>query len=115
MANKYGMLIDYKWCSGCKSCEVACKYQKNFDVSDPVYGITVLQVGPFDLGDGKFEWNYIPTPTSFCDMCQERIDEWGNRPPCEIACLGQCMTIGPVDELAKLLAEKGEKAYLFLS
>lgn len=111
----YGMLIDYQWCSGCHSCEVACKNEKDLSVEDKLYGIKLQQIGPVELEDGKFEWNYIPTPTSRCDMCASRIEKWGQRLPCEIACLGQCMTIGPVDELAEKLKEKGEKAYLFLS
>ena len=27
MAEKYGLLIDYTWCTGCHSCEIACKVE----------------------------------------------------------------------------------------
>lgn len=110
-----GMLIDYEWCSGCHSCEVACKYEKDFPTTDPIYGIKLMEVGPYELEDEKYEWNYFATPTSRCDMCKDRIEKRGERPPCEIACLGQCITVGPVDELAIKLAEKGSKANLFLA
>ena len=29
MAEKYGLLIDYTWCTGCHSCEMACKDYKD--------------------------------------------------------------------------------------
>ncbi len=110
----YGLLVDYKWCSGCHSCELACKNEKNFSVEQELYGIKLLEVGPVELGNEKFEWNYIPVLTSFCDLCAERIKESGGDPPCVFTCLGQCLKFGTVDELSQVLNEKGEKAYLFL-
>lgn len=109
-----GLLVDYRWCSGCHSCEVACKNEKDFAVEQELYGVKLLQVGPVDLGAGKFEWNYIPVLTSYCDLCNSRIEVQGGVPPCVTSCLGQCLTYGTVEELSKILNEKGEKAYLIL-
>ena len=41
---QYGLLIDYEYCTGCQSCEVACKEEHNFPVGK--WGIRVLDEAP---------------------------------------------------------------------
>ena len=40
---KYGLYIDYDWCSGCHACELACK-QEN-DLKTDQWGIRVIERG----------------------------------------------------------------------
>ena len=57
---QYGLLIDYEYCTGCQSCEVACKEEHNFPVGK--WGIRVLDEGPWQKDDSSdqganFNWN----------------------------------------------------------
>lgn len=106
-----GLLIDYEYCTGCQSCEVACRKEK--DIPNEKWGIKLTEVGPWNVEGDKWEWNYIPVPTELCDLCEDRIAK-GEKPACVLHCLGQCMEVGSVEELAKKLAAKGKKATLFV-
>ena len=83
-----GLLIDYEFCTGCQSCEVACKEIHNIPVGQ--WGIRVLDDGPWECSDGKFNWNKIPTPTRLCDLCVERTEK-GQQPFCVHHCLAGVM------------------------
>lgn len=100
--SRNGLLIDYQWCTGCHSCEVACKNEHNIPIGK--WGIKMTEVGPFKLdGDNKWEWNYVAVPTSLCDLCEDRVAE-GKQPSCVLHCLGKCMEYGTIEELAKKMA-----------
>jgi Fe-S-cluster-containing dehydrogenase component len=96
------ILINYDFCTGCHSCEVACK--KILDLPKGEFGIKVTEVGPFkysvgDLKD-KWEWTYMPVITQVCDMCEERLEQ-NKMPMCVQHCQGWCMYYGEADELVK--------------
>lgn len=107
-----GLLVDYRWCSGCHSCEIACKNEKGFDIDQALFGVKLLQVGPSEI-DSKIEWDYVPMFTNLCDLCEERVAR-GEQPSCVLHCLARCLTYGPAEELEKKLEEKGGKAFLIL-
>ncbi|MDR0501255.1 MAG: hypothetical protein LBG97_08475 [Coriobacteriales bacterium] len=107
----YGLLIDYEFCSGCHSCEVACKNERNIPLGK--WGIKVETIGPWKAEGDRYEFNHIPCPTSLCNLCEERIAK-GKKPSCVHHCLCQVMDYGPIDELAKKAAEKGSKVVMFL-
>lgn len=109
--SKIGLMIDYQWCTGCQSCELACKNEHGFPMNK--WGIKVMEFGPIEMEEGKLEWNYIPTLTSYCDMCADRIEN-GGVPTCALHCLANVIEWGPVEELAKKLDEKGSKAMIVL-
>jgi len=106
-----GLLIDYEYCTGCHSCEVACKNEHGIPLGK--WGIKLTEVGPWKVTDDKFEWNYIPVPTSLCDLCESRVGK-GEKPTCVHHCLAKCMEYGPVEELAKKMAAKGKKMVMFV-
>ena len=56
-----GLLIDYEFCTGCHTCEVACK--KVHDLPIGQYGIKALEYGPVKNIKGDWEWTYLPLPT----------------------------------------------------
>lgn len=97
-----GLLIDYNFCTGCHSCEAACKVEHGFQTGE--WGIKLTQIGPDQLGDGKWEFDFVPVPTRRCDLCAERVQE-GRLPTCVHHCQGLCMDFGPVDELAKQMTK----------
>ncbi|MBP2652764.1 MAG: putative oxidoreductase iron-sulfur subunit [Firmicutes bacterium] len=100
---RYGLLIDYEYCTNCHTCEVACK--KELGLKPGEYGIKVLEDGPRQNPSGKWEWSYLPVPTSLCNLCEKRVAE-GRKPTCVHHCQSGIMYYGPVEELAKKLAEK---------
>lgn len=106
----YGILVNYEYCDGCQSCEVSCKNEKMLD-KDPL-GVKVLQHGPYQLDEKTWEWDYFPVFTKKCDLCAERVKR-GEKPACVLHCLSQCLTYGPVEELAKTMSEKGKYMYIF--
>lgn len=100
MAN--GLLIKYDYCTGCHSCEIACRNVLN--LPNGQFGIRLLQDGPrMDLND-KWEYTYIPYPTHLCDMCADRVDA-GRLPSCVHHCQSGCMEFGPIEELSKMQDE----------
>lgn len=107
---RYGLLIDYEFCTGCQSCEVACKEEHGFPVGK--WGIRVMDEGPWQIAEKQWNWNKIPTPTDLCDLCAERVAA-GRKPTCVHHCLAQVMKFGPVDELARDL-ERKPKQVLFV-
>ncbi|MCR5845597.1 MAG: oxidoreductase [bacterium] len=109
MAVKYGLLIDFEYCSGCQTCEIACKEEHDFPVGR--WGIRVLEDGPWhkddsgDDGGEHFNWNKIPTPTDLCDLCADRVAK-GKKPTCVHHCQADVMRFGTIEELAIELAKK---------
>lgn len=99
----YGLLIDYEYCSGCHSCEVACQEEHDFPIG--MWGIRVFNDGPWQINDHKTNWNKIPVPTDLCDLCKDRVDQ-GRDPSCVHHCLCDVMRFGPVEELSKELGGK---------
>lgn len=107
MSNEYGLLIDYEYCTGCHTCETACKVELNLPTGQ--YGIKILQDGPRQLENGKWEYTYLPIPTSLCNLCEDRTD-MGKLPSCVHHCQAAVMTYGKVDDLAKKAQEKAKNA-----
>lgn len=101
--SNYGLLIDYEYCSGCHSCEVACKEEHGFPVGKG--GIKVHQDGPWEIDGKHTNWNKIPVPTDLCDLCADRVAK-GRKPTCMHHCLASVITFGPVEELAAEIAKK---------
>lgn len=106
-----GILIDYEYCTGCHTCEVACKNE--LKLPHGKWGIKLTEVGPFQKTDDKWEWDYIPVPTDLCNLCKDRVAD-GEKPTCVHHCLAQVMEYGPIDELAKKMAQKGKKVMMFV-
>lgn len=102
-----GLLINYKLCSGCESCVVACKEEHGYPVGR--WGIKVYKDGPWGKKDGAeygsdFNWNNVPVPTDLCDLCADRVAR-GRKPTCVHHCLADVMRYGTVEELALELAK----------
>ena len=108
---KHALLIDYKYCTGCHSCEVACRQEKGIESQDE-WGIKLAEFGPERLG-GEWYWNYVPVPSSLCDLCEGRIGQ-GKLPACVHHCLAQCMELVPVEGLSAAMAAHGKKVTCYI-
>lgn len=114
-AEGYGMLIDFQYCTGCHSCEVACCKEKN--IPQGQWGIKIAEIGPWQIDanpdHAKWEFDYVPVPTSQCDLCAERLEQ-GRKPACVVDCQALVMEVGPVEELAKRALELGPKTAIYV-
>ena len=108
---EYALVIDYKYCTGCHTCEVACRQEKQIE-SIEEWGIKLAEFGPEKL-DGKWYWNYVPVPTSLCDLCVDRI-EANKLPACAHHCLAKCMEAVKVADIPAKLAELGDGVTVFI-
>lgn len=102
-----GLLIDYEFCTGCQSCEMACKEEHGIPVGQ--WGIKVIDEGPWQISEKTWNWNKIAVPTDLCDLCADRVAE-GKKPTCVHHCLAQVLKFGPVDELVADLDRKPKQA-----
>ena len=107
-----GLMIDNEYCTGCHSCEVACKNEKDLPLGQ--WGIKVLELGPWKRQDGKsWEYRFVPALTADCDLCEDRVAA-GGQPSCQLHCLAQVIEYGPLDELARRMTEKGKMAMILI-
>lgn len=106
---QYGLLIDYDWCTGCHSCEMACQQEHEFPVGQT--GILVNEIGTWEYAPDKWQLSYLATPTDQCDLCASRTAK-GKPPTCVQHCQAQCMSYGPISELyEKLQGAKKQVLY----
>ena len=111
-----GLLIDYEWCTGCHSCEMACRKEHGF--SDEEFGIKIAEfIWPHDEGDwqqnDKWQYTYFPMPLDLCDLCAERTAQ-GKLPSCVHHCQAQCLTYGDIDDLRKQLTGHPRQTLFYL-
>lgn len=110
-----GLLVNYEYCTGCHSCEVACK--KYLKLPEGEYGIKVFELGPYEIegAEGapkdRWEWHFVPTLTKACTMCEDRAKK-GKLPMCVQHCQAWCMYYGEVEDLAKKMDGKTRWALL---
>lgn len=104
-----GLLIDYKWCTGCHTCEIACQQVHGLApkriLEQGRFGIKTYEIGPFEVDEDKYQYEFLPVPTQLCDLCAERVQA-GKLPSCVKHCQAGCMEFGPVEELAKKMTSK---------
>jgi Fe-S-cluster-containing dehydrogenase component len=100
---KYGMLIDYEYCTGCKTCEIACRqeYQR------PAEKLEGVQVHEFKhtLSNGRLYITNMPFFTKACIFCAGRVKQ-GLEPACAQHCMANVLKFGEIDELQGQLPEK---------
>jgi anaerobic dimethyl sulfoxide reductase subunit B (iron-sulfur subunit) len=98
-----GLLIDYEYCTNCGSCVVSCKEEHGYPVGQ--WGIKLHGDGPWPIDERSWNWNWYPLPTDLCDLCADRV-AGGREPICAHHCLANIISYGPIEELAKKLADK---------
>ena len=97
------LLVNYEYCTGCHSCEVACRNELGLAAGE--FGIKITEVGPYkyteDLGlENNWEWVYVPVLTKACNLCEDR-SKLGKLPSCVQACQAWCLYYGEAEDLVK--------------
>lgn len=106
-----GLYLDYAYCSGCHSCELACRNELGLGLGE--WGIRVHEDGPRLNKNGEWHWNYYAIPTELCDMCAGRVEK-GEKPACVQVCQGRCLKYGTIEECAEMLAASGGKGMVMV-
>lgn len=104
----YGLLIDYNYCSGCRTCEMACQQDHQYDISKQ--GLKVTAIGPIQLPRGRWQFDNLPLHTPYCNHCAVRLRQ-GKAPACVHHCQSGCITFGAVKDLASKMT--GPKMVLY--
>ncbi len=99
---EFGLLIDYEYCTGCHSCEMACAQEYNHKPGNS--GIRVFEVEQ-TLPDGRETLSFFPFPTDSCLLCPHLTRE-GLDPACVKHCMAACMRYGRIEDLARAAGEK---------
>jgi Fe-S-cluster-containing dehydrogenase component len=97
-----GFMMVYEYCTGCHSCEVACKQEHDYPVGKG--GIHLNEIIT-ELPDKRIRIDYIPFPTAYCDLCAARVKN-GEQPACVKHCQAATMYYGTVAELARIMEKK---------
>ena len=98
---EYGLLIEYDYCTGCHTCEVACQQEHDHPV-----GRCGIKITEFVMDTPKgVSIDYLPFPTVLCDLCAARVHR-GEQPTCVKHCQAACMEFGPLDELMRTMKAK---------
>lgn len=105
---RMGLLVEYAWCSGCHSCEVACQMEHGLPVGQ--FGIKVNQVGPWKYGEDLWQYDFIPAFTDQCSLCADRLAK-SKEPSCVKHCQAKCIRIASVDEAATAMKGKGKVVF----
>ncbi len=99
---RYGLLIDYEYCTGCFACQVACNQEHRHPPGQS--GMHVFEhVQP--RPGGKPYLTFLPFPTEMCVLCRHRTKK-GLKPACAQHCMADVIRFGPLEELAKEMAGK---------
>ncbi len=94
------LLINFEYCTGCHTCEVAC--QKYHDLAPDQFGIKISQIGPDQIAERKWQYEFVPIPTDRCDRCVDRTAK-GKPPMCVQHCQAGCIQLGPVAQMASAI------------
>ena len=99
---EFGLLIDYEYCTGCHSCELACAQEYNHKPG--IRGIKVFEVEQ-TLPNGREYLAFFPFPTESCILCPHLTKE-GLDPACVKHCMADCMKYGKIEDLSRELRKK---------
>lgn len=98
-----GLLIDVEYCSGCQACVLACQQEHGF--ADEQYGLVIHKLGPIEIEPDKWQYDFLPQLTDWCDLCEGRVG-LGRVPSCVQHCQAQCLEYGEVEELARKVVRR---------
>ena len=99
---RFGLLIDYEYCTGCHTCQIACSQEYSWPAG--MGGIRVQEMVQ-NLPNDEAYLAYIPFPTELCILCRPRTKK-GLEPACVKHCMAECIKYGAVVDLAKEMLKK---------
>ncbi|MBE0598436.1 MAG: oxidoreductase [Desulfuromonadales bacterium] len=100
--SRHGLLIDYHYCTGCQTCEVACQQEHGHPP-----GQSGIKVTEFVM-KGRTKpviIDHLPFPTELCILCAGRTSR-GELPACVKHCQANCMQFGLLPELLEEMLKR---------
>lgn len=101
------ILVDYDWCTGCHSCEMACSTEHGMALGQS--GVQVNRMGPWQIEGERWQFDNGLIFGDQCDGCAKRVGA-GKLPTCVKHCQAQCLTYGTLEELAPKLSDHRKQA-----
>ena len=98
-----GILVDYEFCTGCHTCEIACA--TSHDLPNDRAGVVVHHEGAWEITPKKWQDAYLPVFTDVGDLCAGTAAHDG-LPMCVHHCQADVLRIGEIEDLAVDLAKK---------
>jgi len=99
--SKYGLLVDYEYCTGCYACIVACRQERNLPAEKS--GLHLVEIGAEVVGFPKL-YNFV-FPTDDCTLCTHRAEK-SLKPFCVTVCPAGALKSGTIEELAEYMRKK---------
>ena len=99
----YAMLIDYEYCTGCKSCEISCN-QEYKRPAGQLGGVEVKET-IHTLSSGRMWITNMPNFTKACIFCAGRVKQ-GLEPACVKHCMANVLTFGKIEDLIEKIPDK---------
>lgn len=106
MAKRYAMLVDYEYCIGCSECETACL--DAHDRSVDKMGIKVQKLGPWRSPKGGWQYDFVPIPTDWCDLCESVLTE-ESAPACLTRCTYSVIKFGTLEQVSEFTEIKSKQ------
>ena len=105
------LAVDYEFCTGCHTCEIACQQEHGY--TEAQFGLKITKLGPLHIDEAKkdYQYDFIPQFTKWCDLCAERVGK-GKQPTCVQHCQSQCLEFGPIDELSQRMDVKQKTLFV---
>lgn len=108
----YGLLVNYDWCTGCHSCEIACQMEHGMPVGQS--GILIHDMGHWPIDGDVWQFGYLAAPTKMCDTCVDRRG-LGKAPSCVQHCQALCLEFGPIEEIMKKAGHEYQTVFTLTS
>lgn len=109
-----GILVDYEWCSGCHTCEMACAVElAHGHFPEGHCGVKIHEEGVYKIAEDKWTDINMPVFTDLCDQCATRVAA-GQEPTCVKHCQAHCLTYGEISDLVPLLSKKSKQVLYHL-
>ena len=99
---EHGLLIDYEYCTGCYTCQVACCQEHGWEAG--MSGMQVIEQVQ-KLPGGQAYLTFLPFPTELCVLCAARTKK-GHQPACVQHCMAHVITWGRLEDLSRALGRK---------
>lgn len=104
-ASTIGMLLDLDMCTGCYTCQTACRETNHYGYDEQ--WMQVVRRDPYFI-DGKLRMYHLVAPSlDKCGLCYQNDPD----PLCVKTCSSAALFVGPLDELTAMM--KGRHAALF--
>lgn len=101
-----GMLVDYEYCSGCHTCEMACTVELTHDYPEGHCGLKIHHEGLYQIAKDTWTDIYLPIFTDLCDQCGARRAQDESQPTCVKHCQAHVIKYGEIEDLVHDLTTK---------